>query len=139
MTFTYSPPPVVIDASAAIEMVDGAAGWTDVFAEWAQESRARLVPLTFFAETANGLMRGRARRSAGQIGLAVRRLLDAGIEVVDRGVAGLVDAIALDEQHNLTIYDALYLQLAIDVDGELATLDRQLRGAAEAEKVALIP
>jgi predicted nucleic acid-binding protein len=38
----------------------------------------------------------------------------------------------------LTVYDAAYLDLAIDVDGELATLDRALRAAAEAEGVPIV-
>jgi LuxR family maltose regulon positive regulatory protein len=35
----------------------------------------------------------------------------------------------LADRHGLTVYDALYLQLALDVEGELATLDRDLAKA----------
>jgi predicted nucleic acid-binding protein len=37
----------------------------------------------------------------------------------------------------LTVYDATYLWLAVDVDGELATFDRALVRAAQAEGVGL--
>ena len=43
----------------------------------------------------------------------------------------------LAERHRLSVYDASYLWLAIDVDGELATHDRDLARAALAEGVAL--
>jgi predicted nucleic acid-binding protein len=46
-------------------------------------------------------------------------------------------ALRLAEQHGLTVYDAAYLDLAIDVDAELATLDRDLARAAVAEGVAV--
>ena len=46
-------------------------------------------------------------------------------------------ALALAERHRLSVYDATYLWLAIDVDGELATFDRDLARAAAAEGVPL--
>ncbi len=39
------------------------------------------------------------------------------------------------DRHRLSVYDATYLWLAIDVDGELATFDRDLARAAAAEGV----
>jgi predicted nucleic acid-binding protein len=45
---------------------------------------------------------------------------------------------ALAERHGLTVWDALYLQLALDVDGEFATLDGDLIRAARAEEVAVV-
>jgi predicted nucleic acid-binding protein len=36
------------------------------------------------------------------------------------------------------VYDALYLQLAADVEAELATLDRDLAQAARAEGVGVV-
>ena len=46
-------------------------------------------------------------------------------------------AVALAAQHGLSVYDATYLWLAMDVDGELATFDRDLARAATAEGVPL--
>jgi predicted nucleic acid-binding protein len=48
------------------------------------------------------------------------------------------DAIDLAERHGLTVYDAAYLELAIRRKIPLATLDRQLREAAESERVELL-
>jgi predicted nucleic acid-binding protein len=44
----------------------------------------------------------------------------------------------LAERHQLTLYDAAYLELALRRDLPLATLDEDLRRAASAEKVALL-
>jgi predicted nucleic acid-binding protein len=45
--------------------------------------------------------------------------------------------IALARRHHLTVYDALYLDLAIREGGSLATWDRKLTAAARAEGVTL--
>lgn len=60
-----------------------------------------------------------------------------GLETADRGAAGVRMAMSLAERHRLSVYDATYLWLAIDVDGELATRDRALAEAAAAEGVPL--
>ena len=44
----------------------------------------------------------------------------------------------LADLHKLTIYDAAYLELALRLTLPLATLDRDLRKAAQAEGVALL-
>src|SRR5579871_1530647 len=44
----------------------------------------------------------------------------------------------LAERHRLTLYDAAYLELAKRRSLALATLDRELRSAAKAGKVALL-
>ncbi len=44
----------------------------------------------------------------------------------------------LAEGHDLTVYDAAYLEIASRRRIPLATLDRELRGAASAEKVQLL-
>jgi predicted nucleic acid-binding protein len=48
------------------------------------------------------------------------------------------DTVHLAERHGLTVYDAAYLEIASRREIPLATLDRQLRAAAEAEKVQLL-
>jgi predicted nucleic acid-binding protein len=59
------------------------------------------------------------------------------VEPADRGLPGLLGAVELADRHGLSVYDALYLDLALDIDGELATLDRDLAAAAAAEGVTL--
>jgi predicted nucleic acid-binding protein len=136
MTFSVTWPPIVIDASAAIEFLDGDARWRAQFERWAGDGVTLLTPAHFLAEVANGQLRSR-RAPAADVAIRMERLSTAGIETADRGLAGLLEAIDLADRHGLTVYDALYLQLALDVDGELATLDKELRRAAEAEQVAL--
>jgi predicted nucleic acid-binding protein len=46
--------------------------------------------------------------------------------------------VRLAERHRLTLYDAAYLELALRSGLPLATLDRELRNAAVAEKVVLL-
>jgi predicted nucleic acid-binding protein len=96
-----------------------------------------LAPTQLHAEVANALLRG-ARLPAAEVTTAMTRLAGALVETVDRGTEGLLEAIVLADRHGLTVYDALYLQLAIEIDAELATLDRALAKAADAEGVAVV-
>lgn len=121
--------PVVVDASVALEFLDGYPRWRETFDAWADEDRMLLSPGHFLAEVANAQLRGR-RVAAADVAARVERLVASGIEPSDRGLHGLLEAIDLADRHGLTVYDALYLQLALDVDGELATLNQALRRAA---------
>lgn len=137
MTFSAPPTPVVVDASFAIEaLLDGGAS-LDRWVEWIRGGRVRLVPAHFWAELANALLLGR-RFEPGRAALMVGAAARAGLETADRGLAGVADALDLADRHRLTVYDALYLQLAADVDAELATLDRDLARAARAEGVGVV-
>jgi len=49
------------------------------------------------------------------------------------------DTIELSDRHDLTIYDAVYLELARRLQLPLATLDKQLIAAAPSEGVAVLP
>ena len=62
----------------------------------------------------------------------------AGIEIAGRGLPALHEAMDLAQAHQLSVHDALYLQLALDVDGELATEDRAPADAALAEGVLVV-
>ena len=48
------------------------------------------------------------------------------------------ETLALADKHRLTVYDATYLELAIRLSLPLATLDEDLRGAAQREAVPLL-
>lgn len=137
MTFAVDVPPVVVDASVAIDFLGGDLRWRESFDRWADEDRILLAPAHFLAEVANAQLRGQ-RVPAADVAARIERIVASGIEAADRGLHGLLEAIGLADRHGLTIYDALYLQLALDVDGELATLDKDLRQAAAAEDVAVI-
>jgi predicted nucleic acid-binding protein len=137
MTFLAAPVPIVVDASATVDLALGERPDTaDAFRTWIAESRMLLAPAVHWTEVGNAVLRGSARDAI----LASRRLAfveATGIETADRGPAGIRMAMALAERHRLSVYDATYLWLAIDVDGELATLDADLARAAVAEGVPL--
>lgn len=58
---------------------------------------------------------------------------DAGRDAIWTGV------VALSDRHNLTIYDASYLELAVRLSLPLATFDKDLAKAARAEGVTVLP
>jgi predicted nucleic acid-binding protein len=128
--------PVVLDASVAQAVLDADGGAGDALERWAAELRLILVPVVFWIEVANVLVRRRRVPAADAAG-DIADLRVAGIEVADGGFEGLTAAIALADRHGLTVYDATYLWLAMDVDGELATFDQALGRAATAEGVPL--
>ncbi|MEO8468618.1 MAG: type II toxin-antitoxin system VapC family toxin [Chloroflexota bacterium] len=99
---------VVLDASAAMALLAGDEAWLSRWGAWTEADVMMLAPGHF------------------------------GVETTARGLAGLLGAIELAERHRLTVYDALYLDLALDVDGELATLDRDLARAAADEGVPVV-
>jgi predicted nucleic acid-binding protein len=122
------------DASFAVEALLEGGPLLERWAEWVREGRTRLVPPHFWAELANALLLGR-QFEPGRAALTVAATARAGVETADRGVPGVIDALDLADRHRLTVYAALYLQLAADIDAELATLDRALGRAAATEGV----
>ncbi|MFZ5877393.1 MAG: type II toxin-antitoxin system VapC family toxin [Nitrospirota bacterium] len=68
-----------------------------------------------------------------------RAALLAAYDLLDQIAIQLVDpvlrqAIELAERTNLTVYDAVYLQLALDLDADLVTLDQAVQKAHRAAK-----
>jgi predicted nucleic acid-binding protein len=130
-------PALVVDASFAIEAINGSPGALEVLFALTSDYGMKLVPVHFWLEAANALVQ--VRTSETQMVLDLTKLDQAGVETADRGLAGVIDAIGLARKHKLTTYDAAYLQLALDVDGELATYDRALAQAAQAEGIVVRP
>lgn len=95
-----------------------------------------LAPPIVWTEIGNALL-VRQRLGLSTAVSALRAVELAGLETADRGPEGVRAALELARAHGLTVYDALYLALAIDIDGELATRDRALARAANAEDVPL--
>ncbi len=130
-------PPVVVDASVAVEMAIGSR--TDIPAAWRSwlaDERMLLAPAVHWTEVGHALFRNLGRiayRAAERFAI----LETAGVETADRGPGAIRYALELAERHRLSVYDATYLWLAIDIDGELATLDKDLIRAAGAEGVVL--
>lgn len=131
------PAAVVVDASAMVEALAGDADWLDRLGRWQDEGALILAPPHFPVEAANALLRG-IRLEPADVIARVGELFEAGVGIADRGLPGLFDAIELADRHDLTAYDAAYLQLALELDGELATLDRALARAARTEGLSVV-
>jgi predicted nucleic acid-binding protein len=134
--------PLVVDGSAAL-------GWTfedeqtpELIALLGRVVRERASSTSLFPlETANVVLlaarRGRITDAKAKTYLA--GLGGLGVDLDTTAGPQLVSAIYdLAARHKLTIYDAAYLELALRLGGELATLDEDLAAAAKAEGVALV-
>jgi predicted nucleic acid-binding protein len=128
---------VVVDASAMVEVLRAEPAWTERFMLWQESDSLLLAPAHFRAEMANALLRS-VRLDPLDVTARLRQLFLAGVDVVDRGFIGIVEAVELAIRHRLSVYDAAYLALALDLDGELATTDRALATAARAEGIEVI-
>ena len=96
------------------------------------------VPAAFTFEVANVLLVNERR---GRISTALAYLADLHELDIQTDAGSRMDATAqsvvLAQRHGLTVYDAAYLELAVRLGLPLATLDKQLRRAAEAAGVPL--
>ena len=132
-----APAPVVVDASFAVDLALGeGADLPTSLRRWIAEDRMLLAPAVYWTEVGHALLR-RSGRDSVEAARRLGQLAATGIETADRGAPGVKMALALAERHGLSVWDATYLWLAIDVDGELATFDRALARAAVAEGVPL--
>jgi predicted nucleic acid-binding protein len=61
------------------------------------------------------------------------------LSIINAGAADTLEAARLAFKHGLSAYDAAYLWLAVSEGSELATLDTNLRKAALAEGINLLP
>jgi len=132
----------VVDASVALAWCfeDEKSDRTEALADRLQISPA-VVPQTWRLEIANALLVAARRERLSiatrtQLLLALARLpVQVGSETSDRAFQ---ETLALADAHQLTIYDAAYLELALRLAIPLATNDDALRRAAEAVGVELL-
>jgi len=136
VTFRAAQLAVVIDASAAMALLSGDERWLERWQAWVELDAMLLAPAHFPVEVANALLRG-AGLGAVDTAARLERLDAMRVETADRGLPGLLGAVELAERHRLTVYNALYLDLALDVDAQLATLDRDLAAAATSERLTI--
>lgn len=132
MTFLHAPRAVVVDASSTVEMLGEDGRWVDRFARWIVAGAQLVAPGHFRLEVANALLKGRRLEPLVAMD-GVRRLFALGIGLSRDDPDALATTIELAVRHNLTVYDAAYVQLALDLDAELATQDRAMAKAARAE------
>ena len=97
-----------------------------------------IVPDLWHLETRNSLLVGMRRRklTAGRL----RELLAVvgQLPVVTDYRVNLETAFDLAVRHSLTVYDAVYLEVARRRDVPIATFDKAIAKAAQAEKLPLI-
>jgi predicted nucleic acid-binding protein len=99
------------------------------------------VPLLWLWEVANVLQMN-VRRGRHNTKFRDRALADLALfpikEDAEAGRQAWSGTLTLAERHGLTLYDAAYLEVALRRGLPLATLDKDLRRAASAEKVPLL-
>jgi len=133
---------LVLDASLALAWYfqDEATAATDTILDRVAETGA-IVPALWRLELANGLQaavrRGRINVSYRDDALA--DLTQMQIETdLETDMHAWSATLRLAEKHDLTLYDAAYLELAQRRRLPLATLDRKLRRAADKLHVATL-
>ncbi len=98
------------------------------------------VPQIWHVETGNALLMAnrRGRIDASMLAALLQDL--GGIEFIQDGRTSQnawSQSLTLALKHRLTLYDASYLELALRLDANLATLDARLVAAAKLEGVEL--
>lgn len=122
--------PIVVDCSiaAAWALVDERTAWTSAALQ-ATTIEGAIVPSLFWYEIRNILVINE-RRGRIEPGQTARFLSDID-PLTDEDVGPVeADVLALARTHNLTVYDASYLELASRLGLPLCTLDAQLIDAA---------
>jgi len=99
------------------------------------------VPGLWRLEVANGLHMAVRRRRVDaafrDASLADLALLNIGTDP-DTDTFAWSSTLQLADRHSLTVYDAAYLELALRLSLPLATLDQELRAAAQHAGLALL-
>ncbi len=103
----------------------------------ALEERAGIVPQLWHFEMRNILLVAHRRDRITRDGMADRVSALAGLPLETDGEPDLDRAFALADAHRLSFYDALYLDLAIRRNAELASLDARLLEAATSAHVGI--
>jgi len=136
-------PGFVIDASATLPwcFAEEATPWTEGLLDRLQGGEEARVPAHWPIEVMNGLIMAvrrkridleRVARFAGDLAALPVRIERPHEPATWNAV------VQLAAKHNLTIYDAAYLELAQRIGLPLATLDDDLRKAARAKGASLV-
>jgi len=134
---------LVLDCSLAMAWCfeDEASAAADAILERVRDDGA-LVPALWVWEVANVLTLAarRGRIGGGDVAARLALMTALPIRVDDEGAARAWRETALLAQaETLTVYDAAYLELALRLSADLATLDTELRRAADRVGVRVLP
>ncbi len=121
--------PVVVDSSVAYKWLqpldeDHVVEAIDLLRQHFSGEVVLLAPSVFSAEVANAL-RWKRRLSSSEVVELISDLETFDVHLFDATYQRLMTAIDLAYRHNLVIYDALFLQLAEELDCPLVTADRR--------------
>lgn len=107
--------------------------------EFIKQGVPTFVPAHWCVEVANGLVMAERRKRATQADTTESLNLVAALPVIvdDETARRVGDTAALARQCGLTVYDAVYLELAMRKGAALATSDTALAKAAKAAGVAI--
>jgi predicted nucleic acid-binding protein len=99
-----------------------------------------IAPAHWSLEVGNALRFGerRGRLDGSKLAAAESLLMDLQVDVAPVDIPGMLRAVALARRHDLTVYDAAYLDLASTRGLALATIDHQLVAACRKSKVRVI-
>jgi predicted nucleic acid-binding protein len=133
----------VLDATVALcwYFEDQKTAYTEAVFERLARGDVALVPAIWPFEVVNSLVVAARQKSisAPQLETFVRDLKDLPVEVNLEGVERAYSSIVrISRQHQLSSYDAAYLDLALVEGLPLATLDKNLRAAAKRSGVELL-
>ena len=130
---------LVVDASVVMAWLfdDGEEQRADSALERLREDGA-LVPSLWQLEVRNALLVAERRGRLSVGGVNERLVALKGLPIRTDEEPDLQSTFDLARAHELSFYDALYLELAKRESAEIATLDRALGQAAIAEGVSLV-
>ncbi len=99
-----------------------------------------IAPAHWSLEVGNGLRFGerRGRIDKAKLAVAESLLTDLFVDVVAIDIPTMLRAVDVARRHDLTVYDAAYLDLAARRGLGLATIDEQLATACRKARVPLI-
>jgi len=130
---------IVLDTSVVMAwlMPDEVTDATGNLDKW-MNSKGAIVPSLWRIELGNSLLvacrRGRISHEQRTTILQVVSRFPVSVDkFTQRQVPG--DTLALADKHGLTLYDATYLELAVRTGAGLATYDKALQRAAQAEGI----
>ena len=126
----------VVDASVGFSWVhrDQATAQTDELLHEVASGAIVVVPSFWFLEMANVLLMAQRRRilTAPQRKAALEKLTAMQFTVDEEAARNALDHISrLAEEHGLTVYDAVYLEVALRRRIPLASRDEALRSACK--------
>jgi predicted nucleic acid-binding protein len=135
--------PFVVDASATLAWCfkDEATDWSRAMLQRVRDGDSARVPAHWPTEVTNGLLVALRRK---RLSLDDVRGLTADLQQLPidpehaLAPAAAQRVLELAIQHNLTVYDAAYLDLALRLNLPLASLDVDLRKAATAAGVLVL-